>query len=1141
MSKRTNILPLFLMGALLLSALVTSAQSEHSLKVNYATEDKATIQFKLKEYNFVKEITEEGNFFRISATGYYPSLKAGKPELPVLRKIVQVPAGAGFKTTISNQVFQEVKLSEQHIVEKMLPHQPSVFKNQNPESFQLDEQIYNTPEYFGLKPVKITYLGISRDKALARLDVSPFQYDPVNNKLKVLKSATIEIDFKNIDQKRMVNLQNKGKSVFFQPPVDLNISGQQTQKDIITTTPAKYVIVANSMFSQSLEPFIRWKTQKGFQVVEAYTSDPAVGSTASSIKSYLQSHYDNATATDPAPSFVLLVGDIAQVPTKYGATGSHPTDMYYAEYTGDTIPDAYFGRFSATDTNELNVQIEKTLNYEKFTLVQPGYLNNSVLIAGADGTFGPTHGNGQINYIKNVYMTAAAGFNTHAYLYPNSSSQANQIIQNLSTGFSIANYTAHGLSNGWADPQLYISDLGNLNNYGKYGLMIGNACLTNKFNEPTAFGEAVLRLDNRGAIGYIGGSNNTLWDEDYYWSVGVTGVIDSNPTYQGTGAAAYDGLFHAHGEPYSQWYTTQAQMMFAGNWSVEKSASGQNKYYWEIYHLMGDPSLMPYLGIPDVPSASHPALLPVGAGQLQVTTDPYATVALSTGDSLIGAALSDQSGSALLTFPPITKPGDALLVITSQNHEPYIDTINIVNPTGPYVIHHQFEMNDSLGNDNGLAEYGEVLYLNESIKNYTSYATSNLTAILSSNDTNITIIDSVHSWSSIGANTVVSANNAFKIEIKGNVPDNHIVQFTIEVSDDQNNVWVSGDKLKLHAPNLYLGNASLVEMQGNGNGVIERNETVLLQADLINQGSAVAANVMSQVSTGTSLLHIDGASTKNHGSLNPGATASVQYEINLDNALWKGTIFDIELNAEAGYYKANRNYTFMAGEAMEDFETGAFTKFDWQHSSSNDWYMENTTPLIGNFSARSYNGLNHMEYSELSISMDVMAEDSIIFHYRVSSEDNYDFLEFYVDNNLKGQWSGIESKYTRVGFLISEGAHTFKWIYTKDYGWTEGEDCAWIDNITFPPNNMYSSVEQKDAGDLVEIFPNPATHKLKVLSNEVIHSMVLMDLSGRKIMNRVSVNRKSKELNLREISAGVYILNIQMASGELLNEKVIKR
>ena len=1117
-----------------------SAQSDNtSLKVQSSNSDQATIRFQLPEYGFVKRTESENNYFSIDIGGYFPALKAGYPQLPVLRKIISVPAEAELDVRYSDAQYETINLKHKGITEKMYPHQPSQFKPEDPKPFVQNEEVYQNDEFYGLETVKAEYLGISRNIAMARLNISPFQYNPVTNVLRVLKSAKVTVEYHNADKQISQELRNKGRSSYFNAFSSgiLNTSGY---KDSLSTTPAKYVIVADSMFKSSLQPFINWKTQKGFKVEEAYTSDPAVGNTASSIQSYLQQQYDNATPSDPAPTFVLIVGDIAQIPSFQGATGNHVTDMYYGEYTGDTIPDAYVGRFSATDTAELNAQLQKTIAYEQYQMPQPSYLDNSVLIAGADNNYGPTHGNGQISYINNEYVNMKNGFNPNVYLYPNSSSQETQIRQDLSNGFSIANYTAHGLSHGWSDPQLYISDLSNVQNNGKYGLMIGNACLTNKFDDPTSFGEAVLRLDNRGAIGYIGGSNNTLWDEDFYWSVGVSGKINDNQDYQSTGEASYDKLFHTKGQPHSQWYTTQAQIMFAGNLSVEASNSTNKTYYWEIYTLMGDPSLMPYLGTPDSPTANHANILPVGISQTQVDTDPYAIVALSMNDSLITTAKADQSGSAQLNFQPLTDTGKAMIVITSQNHQPYIDSINIITPNGPYIAHNDFTVNDSLGNHNGSVEPGEKIFLDEELKNFTSYAANNVTITLSSGDTNITIQDSTHSISAIAGDNVINIENAFTVEANDHIPDQHYVNFKLTITDNQSNTWTSQFKVQLHAPVLKLKSAKLSELQGNNNGVVEGDETARFEASLINQGSAKAKNVTSQISSDNHLIDIMGSGNDNHGDLASKGATNIQYDIDIDHAAWKGTIFNLTLNAESTPFKVQNPYTFMIGEAMENFETADFSLFQWKHESNYDWQIDGTNPLKGSYSARSYDGLNDNSKSELSISMEVMADDSLSFLYLISSEKDYDFLEFRIDNNLKGQWSGVETNWKHVSFFVPKGQHTFTWTYVKDYGWSEGDDAAWIDNIIFPPNDIYTSAEMQKNNNALKVFPNPATKKVNIVSDKKIKNMELMDVSGRVILTD-QINDFKKVLNIQNITQGVYFLRIRMENGNLENKKLIIR
>ena len=115
------------------------------------------------------------------------------------------------------------------------------------------------------------------------------------------------------------------------------------------------------------------------------------------------------------------MGDIAQIPA-FNLSGY--SDLPYCDVTGDDIPEMYYGRFSANNPAELQPQIDKTLEYEKHLMPDPSYLDESVLIAGVDGTFGPTHCNGHINYGTRHYFNAAHGILCHAYLYPESGSSS---------------------------------------------------------------------------------------------------------------------------------------------------------------------------------------------------------------------------------------------------------------------------------------------------------------------------------------------------------------------------------------------------------------------------------------------------------------------------------------------------------------------------------------------------------------------------------------------------------------------------------------------------------------------------------------------------------------------------------------------
>jgi hypothetical protein len=71
------------------------------------------------------------------------------------------------------------------------------------------------------------------------------------------------------------------------------------------------------------------------------------------------------------------------------------------------------------------------------------------------------------------------------------------------------------------------------------------------------------------------------------------------------------------------------------------------------------------------------------------------------------------------------------------------------------------------------------------------------------------------------------------------------------------------------------------------------------------------------------------------------------------------------------------------------------------------------------------------------------------FDYRVSSELNFDFLEFFIDGNLIQEWSG-EAGWTTFTFPVTSGTHTLEWRYAKDPGNRAGLDAAFIDDVSLP-------------------------------------------------------------------------------------------
>jgi len=72
------------------------------------------------------------------------------------------------------------------------------------------------------------------------------------------------------------------------------------------------------------------------------------------------------------------------------------------------------------------------------------------------------------------------------------------------------------------------------------------------------------------------------------------------------------------------------------------------------------------------------------------------------------------------------------------------------------------------------------------------------------------------------------------------------------------------------------------------------------------------------------------------------------------------------------------------------------------------------------------------------------------FHWKVSSEPNWDWLEFYLDSVIQDRISG-ETDWQFQSYSLSSGAHILRWRYVKDGSVTSGSNCGWLDKVEFIP------------------------------------------------------------------------------------------
>ncbi len=918
---------IYLLSAILLLTLnglfaqkITLQNSNKStMSVKRIDKNNFTVQLSLAELIFSPKSTPEGDFVTISNSVLTKTFDAGNPALPVFSELIEVPQGASVKLTVVSYNETVYKLEDYGIKYQIIPAQLSLSKSDDNQPFSIIRSIYNSNSFFATKTIaSFEEEGQMRATKLGRVQINPLQYNPVTNEIKVLNNIVVKVTFENANWNATNLLKQKYASPYFSGITNsFTLNKTDVAKGLITDTPPTYVIVAPDNYSTTLQPFIEWKKLKGFHVIEAYTS--ITGTTTSAIHDYLADLYNNPAAGVNAPSFVLFVGDIAQIPAYDGTSGSHVTDLYYCDYTNDNIPEVFYGRWSAETTTELQNIIDKTLMYEKYQMPDPSYLNEVFLVAGDDEEHEDTWGNGQLNYGTNNYFNSSNGIYSHTFLQDpaiGNSGVHDSILADISNGVAFANYTAHCSPDGWYSPSFTRNDLSSLTNDGKYGMWIGNCCLSNKFDDDDCFGEIALYSANKGAIGYIGGSNSTYWDEDYWFGVGLTSSIIANPTYDDSGEGAYDGIFHnlANETDPTTWYPAQGQVYVRGNLAVEASSSTRKVYYWEIYHLMGDPSIMNYIGVPAPLTVTYnPSVLMIGSSTVDISSEPYTYVAFTQDDNLIGVAMTDANGDATVNFSSALTGSEVTVVGSCQFHQPYINTLQPISPNNPYVLVSAYTP-DSADYSTSNIDI-DVDFVNVAGG---SYNADNVNATASTTDPYITISGTTATIGLINAGDTVSVSSAFTISVADSVPDGHKATINITITgDDAKYTWNSTMKITLNAPKILIGNIFITN-DDDASGILDPNETGDINFTIKNTGNATATfnGILSESNDPNDYLTLAGTSVTNV-TLAPDSSAIFSFTgAKADSLTPLGSTVGLKLNITAGntaQYQDSSNQNLVIG------------------------------------------------------------------------------------------------------------------------------------------------------------------------------------------------------------------------------------
>lgn len=251
-----------------------------------------------------------------------------------------------------------------------------------------------------------------------------------------------------------------------------------------------------------------------------------------------------------------------------------------------------------------------------------------------------------------------------------------------------------------------------------------------------------------------------------------------------------------------------------------------------------------------------------------------------------------------------------------------------------------------------------------------------------------------------------------------------------------------------------LPNIPVLTFASQDAGAVTAGDTVAFSIGVNNIGGGNATSVQGTLASEDTLVNIivASASYPTIPALGGSALPLTPFEVSFDPAMPVpyDAAFKLYLVGDGGYFDSLQ-FTLTIGLTLEDFESGNLSAYSWQTTGSASWFVQSAEKYEGDYAVRS-GAITHNQSTSLSVTLPNLADDTISFYVKVSSESNWDFLRFYVNDVLQKSWSG-DVQWKQEKLAVTAGTRTFRWTYSKDGNTSIGSDAAWVDYIVFPKVN----------------------------------------------------------------------------------------
>lgn len=1090
--------------------------------------------------------------------------RSGEPLIPYISISLLLPQG---EEAISITIEKDGKTAIPGRFE-LFPTQPSrPLSAKDASVFQKNETIYKSAKPYpgDEKPHLSTHFMNGFGFAFASF--SPVEYIPAEGQLFYYEKVTVTIKTKPtaraITQNKMLKTSSeimaKVERLAQNPDIIKTYPTKQRGADdfeILVVTPQAYV----SGFDQLKAMYLAKGDRMQIVTTEAINSSVQGQDLQEKIRNLIiQKYQDNQIET------VILGGDVELVPYRgfycYAQSGSGysdngiPADLYYAALDGnwnnngnnlwgevgedDLLPEIGVGRLPFSNTTEQNNLISKSLKYQTQPVL--GEFTKP-LLAGEDLYDNPlTLGSDYLELLiglrnDNGYTTNGIppSYNIQKMYDENQYWSGSSLINAINQGKQYVHHVGH--ANQTYVAKLTNSDITNANFaqtngvIHNYTIFHTHGCDCGSFDYNDCILERMVNIENF-AVAVIGNSRYGWFNEGQ--SEGPSAHLHREMT-----DAIYHDKIAKLGLALSESKTMTAPWVNApGQWE-------EGALRWNFYDLniLGDPALSVWSAEPRTTQVNYTPELVIGTSSTtaNVTVSgfalPGAVCSILRDGQLIGRGITNNSGTAEIVFTSsITEIGSAQLIVSGYNCLTQALPITFIPATGAYIVYSSYVINDTNGgNGNGLPDVDETIRLNLELKNVGLEPVSSVSVAAISPNPYITFVINSFNTGTIGAGETVFLENALTLQINHGIPNQEMVMIQLDASDG-NSSWQSSFGFPVNAPQFLIGNFSINDAAGNNNGLLDPGETIGFIARVSNIGSCTGSFDL-KVESNSPWLNIENP-LFTINSIAQGEMIEHSFLMTVNPTTPTGTVIPLQIKVLDGDYSVSEDYMLPVGLRIEGFESGNFGEYEWNHSGNANWTISMGGAFEGNFCAKS-GTIGNNQQSNLWISLIVMGNDNVKFARKVSSEANYDFLKFSIDNNVVGSWSG-EIGWEEMSYPITEGSHVLKWSYQKDVMVAQGSDCAWIDKVTFPGTTTVIDLGEKFSPMATSIAPNPNKGRFFLVTNTSLPLQVKVINSSGQIVAAFENVINSQSLDATNLGKGIYVVEVSDGQKTYRNKMII--